>query len=76
VVVVRKDVTLDAIYAGRFPASMVRTMDWETLDPVHALADAPDALFIRRGPAKQVVALALDNEPQLRAVLGQLRQSL
>jgi hypothetical protein len=84
VVVVRRDAQaaspedyLAAIYAGRFPADRVHQLDWGSIDdPLDELMIAPDALLRRRGSAGEVAPLDLAAEPQLAAVVDELRQSL
>jgi hypothetical protein len=83
VVVVRKDPTaatpaeyLSAIYAARFPRDKTMRLDWQRLDPAETLLRAPDALLRRRGAAQDVVAIDVDSEPQLSALVDRLRPEL
>ncbi|HLI02481.1 MAG TPA: hypothetical protein VKV06_16960 [Acidimicrobiales bacterium] len=83
ILVIRKDPEpfapagyLTAIYAGRFPAERVARIDWPRVDPVEQLVIAPDALLYRSGPQRQIIPLTLESEPELKAVVEQLRRDL
>ncbi|MBT2420327.1 DUF4236 domain-containing protein [Streptomyces sp. ISL-22] len=67
---------LAAIYAGRFPRERLATLDWNQVDPVAELLLAPGAMLHRRGQAGDVLPLDLAAEPELAAVVAQLRADL
>ena len=83
VVVVRKDREaptpgdyLTVIYAGRFLRDRMESLDWQRIDVTVELLIAPDALLNRRGPAKEIAPLDLDDQPGLRTLLQQLHGQL
>jgi hypothetical protein len=83
VVVVRKDVEtatarehLAVIYAGRFLRHRMESLDWPRVSVVEELLLAPDALLHRRGAAKDIAPLDLDDQPGLRELLRQLHDLL
>jgi hypothetical protein len=67
---------LAAVYVGVFHRERLATLDWNQVDPVAELLLAPDAMLHRRGQAGDVVPLDLTAEPELAAVIAQLRAGL
>ncbi|MEV6958695.1 DUF4236 domain-containing protein [Streptomyces sp. NPDC051207] len=67
---------LAAIYVGRFQRQRLATLKWNQVDPVAELLLAPGAMLHRRGQAGDVLPLDLATEPELAAVVAQLRADL
>ncbi|WP_128434107.1 DUF4236 domain-containing protein [Streptomyces cyaneus] len=67
---------LAAIYAGRFTRERLATLNWNQVDPVAELLLAPGAMLYRRGQGGDVLPLDLAAEPELAAVIAQLRAGL
>ncbi|WP_331742487.1 hypothetical protein OG535_00290 [Kitasatospora sp. NBC_00085] len=67
---------LAAVYAGRFTRERMTNVDWPHVDPVAELLIAPGAMLHRRGQAGDVLPLDLTAEPELGAVVMQLRADL
>lgn len=65
-----------AVYAGRFPRSRYEGRDWAALDVVEELYTAPDALLRRVGQTGELAPLELSDEPELTAVMAELRAAL
>ncbi|WP_274562371.1 DUF4236 domain-containing protein [Streptomyces spiramyceticus] len=67
---------LAAIYAGRFTRDRLAARNWQQVDPVAELLLAPSSMLHRRGQAGEVTPLNLTAEPELAAVVQQLRANL
>lgn len=70
------DLYLTAIYAARFPRAATMALPWATLDPAETLLRAPGAQLVRRGSADEIVPLDLRDEPELAALVAELRPHL
>jgi hypothetical protein len=67
---------LVAIYAAEFPLQWVNHTDWFRINPVDEILNTPGALLSRAGDVEEVVALSLDGEPEIDAVIADLRRTL
>ena len=63
---------LGVIYVGRFGRAVVEG----TGDPVAAILAAPQAQMLRKGATREVTNLPLGADPDLRALLAEVAQSL
>lgn len=67
---------LSAIYAARFPRSIVEPLEWARLDPLDVLLRMPEAQIVRKGVAREISGLDLTVESGLAEVLEQVRSQL
>lgn len=81
--VARKDSRADhpqdymaAIYAGTFSRDRIQRLDWEHIDALEEIYIAPDAMLKREGATATLSPLDLSEEPELKAVMEQLKDSL
>jgi hypothetical protein len=81
--VARKDSRADdpqdymaAIYAGTFSRDRIQKLDWEHIDALEEIYIAPDAMLKRKGSTATLTPLDLSKEPDLKAVIEQLKDAL
>lgn len=70
------DDKLVALFAGRFPRTLLDEVRWEAIDLARVLDEVPDALLKRRGRTNELAPLDLDDEPDLAEVVGHVQQAL
>jgi hypothetical protein len=70
------DDKLVALFAGRFPRTLLEGARWEAIDLARVLDEVPNALLNRRGRTGELTPLALEKEPQLAAVVSHVQEAL
>ncbi len=70
------DDRLIALFAGRFPRTLLEGARWDAIDLARVLDEVPDALLNRRGRTGELAPLDLDDEPELAEVVSHVQRAL
>jgi hypothetical protein len=65
-----------ALFAGRFPRTLLDDVHWNAIDLARVLDEVPDALLRRRGRTGELAPLDLADEPDLAEIVGHVQQAL
>jgi hypothetical protein len=67
---------LTAIFTAVYDRARLEDADWSSIDPGRALLTAPQASFLRKGAAGDVVAIDLSGDPELDSLVTEFASQL